>query len=107
MAYAAETIAPRLKKAREQKGLSQRALSAKTGIPQAKISKIENGVIDLRLSTLIELARNLDLDLMLVPRKSVPAVQAIIGSDAGGGSSQPDQIKPAYSLDDDEERDDV
>ncbi|MDE0060468.1 MAG: helix-turn-helix transcriptional regulator [Defluviicoccus sp.] len=83
MTYATEHIARALRNAREARGLSQRALGAKAGIAQGHISKIENGAVDLRLSSLVELARVLELDLVLVPRKAVPAVDAIIGrSDA-------------------------
>ncbi len=80
MTYATEDIAKTLKEARKRKGLSQRALSALSGIRQYQISKIENGTIDLRLSSLIELARALDLELTLVPRKSVSAVKSIVRS---------------------------
>ena len=77
MNYATEHISRTLKSAREARGLSQRALSAKAGVPQSHISKIENGAVDLRVSSLVELARVLDLELMLVPRKAVSAVQSI------------------------------
>ena len=80
MAYATEYIAQTLKVARQGKGLSQRALSKLAGVPQSHISKIENGAVDLRLSSLVEIARVLDLEVTLVPRKSVPAVQSIVRS---------------------------
>ena len=76
MSYATEHIAESLKAARERKGLSQRALSAKAGVPQSHISKIERGAVDLRLSSLVELARVLDLELTLVPRKKLRDVQS-------------------------------
>jgi transcriptional regulator with XRE-family HTH domain len=78
MPYVTEHIATTLKAAREAKGLSQRALSQAAGVPQGHISKIENGAVDLRLSSLIALARALDLELTLVPRKTVPAVQSVV-----------------------------
>ncbi len=84
MGYVTVHIAKLLKTARERKGLSQRALSAKAGVPQSHISKIENGAVDLRLSSLVELARVLDLELALVPRKKLPAVRAIIRGDDDG-----------------------
>jgi transcriptional regulator with XRE-family HTH domain len=88
MAYSTQYIADELKKAREDKGLSQRELSELAGVPQSHISKIENGVVDLRLSSLVELARALDLELALVPRKALSAVRAVVRStvrSAGGG----------------------
>jgi len=81
MSYLIEDIAKTLKTVRERKGLSQRALSAKSGVPQGHISKIENGAVDLRMSSLVALARALDLELTLVPRKAVSAVKLIIRSD--------------------------
>lgn len=80
MSYATEHIASTLKAARESKGLSQRELHKKAGVPQGHISKIENGTVDLRLSSLVALARILDLELMLVPRKAASAVKSIVRS---------------------------
>ncbi len=77
MNYTITHIANQLKAAREAQGLSQRALGRLAGVPQSHISKIENGTVDLRLSSLIELARVLSLELMLVPRKVLPAVKSI------------------------------
>lgn len=82
MSYTTEYIAEALKAAREAKGLSQRDLSSRAGVPQSHISKIESGVVDLRLSSLISLARVLDLELALVPRKIMPAVRSIVRSGA-------------------------
>lgn len=78
MSYLNNQILKNLKRARKAKGLSQRELSTKSGVPQSHISKIENGAVDLRVSSLIALARTLDLELELVPRKTVPAVQSIV-----------------------------
>lgn len=83
MTYATEHIVQALKAARLEKRLTQRELSARAGVPQAHISKIESGKVDLRLSSLIELARTLDLEVLVVPRKSLAAVQAVIRSGAG------------------------
>ncbi len=80
MTYETEKIASTLRTARMSKALSQRELSAKAGVPQGHISKIENGAVDLRVSSLVALARALDLELTLVPRKAVSAVQSIARS---------------------------
>jgi transcriptional regulator with XRE-family HTH domain len=80
MSYATEHIVLTLKNTRAAKGLSQRALSELAGVPQSHISNIERGAVDLRLSSLVELARVLDLELTLVPRKSIPAVNSIVRS---------------------------
>ncbi len=71
-------IGKALQAARDRIGLTQRAFAEKAGTTQARVSKIENGETDARLSTLIELGRSLDLELMLVPREHIPAVKAIL-----------------------------
>lgn len=80
MSYGNGEIIEVLRAARQARQLSQRALSAKAGVPQSHISKIENGGSDIRLSSLIELARALELELVLVPRRLLPAVQGILRS---------------------------
>ena len=71
------SLAERLRAARVHKRLSQRALSHKIGLPQSHISKIESGQVDIKASSLIELARALGLEIMLVPQALVPAVEAL------------------------------
>jgi transcriptional regulator with XRE-family HTH domain len=78
MSYAADHIVSALRTAREKKGISQRELSAKAGVPQAQISRFENGDVDIRLSSLVSLGRALDLEIELVPRKAVSAVESIV-----------------------------
>lgn len=78
MSYETEDILQTLRNARTGNSLSQRALSARIGVPQSHISKIESGATDLRLSSLVELARALNYELVLVPRKLLPAVEAIV-----------------------------
>ena len=94
MIYIVEYLTTALKKAREDKQLSQRALSRKVGMPQAQISKIENATVDLKTSSLIELARSLDLEVMLVPRKYMPAVKSLNNVSENDATTQ----RPAYSL---------
>jgi len=86
-----------LKAAREAKGLSQRALAARAGLPQSHISKIESGVVDLQLSSLTELARVLGLEVKLVPRRALPAVDSIVRQ-AGPESSRDRQAQVQQAL---------
>lgn len=96
MTYTTEPIVRMLKQTRKARALSQRTLSTQAGVPQGHISKIENGTVDLRISSLVELARVLGLEVMLVPRKSVPAVQALVrnaeGLDDGYTFSKPKEL---------------
>jgi transcriptional regulator with XRE-family HTH domain len=70
-------IAEQIKAAREAKALSQRALAAQVGMPQSHISRIENGSVDLQVSNLIQIARALDLELIMIPRNTLPAIAAL------------------------------
>ena len=101
ISYSVKEFAAKLKKAREKKGLSQRALGAKVQLPQSHISKMEQGSIDFQLSTLLEVAWALDLDVMLVPRQYSSAVEAIQHIAKG------DLSLPAYRLDDEEGEENV
>ena len=101
MSYSTDYISMQLKKSREGRGLSQRELSARSGVPQGHISKIENGRVDLRLSSLVALARVLDLELALIPRKYLAAVNSIVGSNKAHTNGK--SPRPAYSLDGDDE----
>ena len=100
--YRIEHITDRIKDARKRKGLSQRELSERSGVPQSHISRIENGAVDLRLSSLIELARTLDMELLMVPRKAVPAVRSIVD----GRFRSEGESGAAWALDQNEESDD-
>jgi transcriptional regulator with XRE-family HTH domain len=84
MSYVTADIGSMLRAAREAKGLSQRALSKLVEVPQGHISKIESGGVDLRVSSLVELARALDLEVTLVPRQSLPAIQSIVRTSGPG-----------------------
>ena len=61
-------IAKILQESRIHQGLSQRELSQRSGLTQAQISRIENGEVDLRLSSLVALVNVLELKLILTPR---------------------------------------
>jgi len=60
-------IADTLKIERIRRGLTQRQLGQLAGVPQSHISKIESGAVDLRLTSLFEIARVLNLSVRLEP----------------------------------------
>ncbi|WP_397473203.1 helix-turn-helix domain-containing protein [Pusillimonas sp.] len=101
MSYSLESFAERLRDARTAKNLSQRELSKLAGVPQSHISKIEGNQVDLRLSSLIAMANALDLEVALVPRKAMPAIQSI-ARQAARTTPPPSDAKPAYTLDEDD-----
>ncbi len=99
MKHSIQHIGPQLKKARLEKGLSQRALSLLVGLPQGHLSKIESGLVDLQISSLIELARALDLELMLIHRSSVQTVEML----QRGMQEKKSETRPMYRLEDKDE----
>ena len=68
-------IARALRETRQAAGMSQRALAALVNLPQSHISKIEAGAVDLRISSLVVLARALDLSLELNPARGEPGLE--------------------------------
>lgn len=78
MSAGIEEIAASLREARIAKALTQKALGQRVGLPQSHISKIEKGAVDLKLSSLVEIARALGLEITLVPRKALPAVEGAV-----------------------------
>lgn len=101
MNYEAAQVIEALRETRLTKEISQRTLSEWTGLPQAQISRIEAGSVDLRLSSLVAIANALDLQLALVPRNAAPAVQSVIRQTTGSKSAAAayDAPRPVYSLD--------
>jgi transcriptional regulator with XRE-family HTH domain len=83
-----------LVKARKTKGLSQAQVSGKLEFPQSYLSSIENGKHDVRLSTFIDLARTLGLDVILAPRQLSPAVKHMIHEFAGEADSDERMFVP-------------
>jgi transcriptional regulator with XRE-family HTH domain len=81
--------------ARRLRGFTQTELATRLAVSNANISRIEHGA-DLRVSTLVELARELELELILVPREHLPAVRALLDSlDASALPS--DSQKPRFA----------
>ena len=72
-----------LRKIRKKKGITQFQLAHQVGLPQSHISAIEQGKKGLRVSTLIQIARTLDHELMLVPRQLETFVKSMIKGKEG------------------------
>ncbi|HEY6233746.1 MAG TPA: helix-turn-helix transcriptional regulator [Candidatus Elarobacter sp.] len=62
---------------RRERRIAQSDLARKLGMSAANLSRIEHGS-DFRVSTLLEIARALKLEPVLVPKPNVPLVLAII-----------------------------
>lgn len=71
-----------LAEARKARGMTQAGLAQAAGLSRMTVQRIESGDIDPRLSTLLEMARVLGLELMAVPLALRPELDAFVR--AGG-----------------------
>lgn len=78
MGYDSEQLVREVQGQRIKLALSQRGLATRSGLTQAHISQIENGRLEPGLSSFIQMARALDLELVLVPKKLLPAVEGVL-----------------------------
>lgn len=67
-----------LKTARKGLGLTQEQVADMAGISRPRYREIETGSAAARATTLINIARALGLELMLIPQAMVPAVDALL-----------------------------
>ena len=72
-------------------GLTQSKLGKKLGLPQSHISKIEQDATDPRLSTVTDMARILDLELMLIPRQQISHIASLLKGEKQERRWQPDE----------------
>lgn len=85
-----------LRQARIAAGLTQEEVAGLAGISRPRYRDIETGAAAARATTLVNVARALGLELMLVPQAMVPAVRAFMAPE--------DDDRPAFAVqaDDDE-----
>lgn len=67
-----------LKATRKAKRLTQEQVADMAGISRPRYREIEAGSSAARTTTLINIARALGLELMLIPQAMVPAVDALL-----------------------------
>lgn len=67
-----------LKTARKGMGLTQEEVADIAGISRPRYREIEAGSAAARTTTLINIARALGLEMMLIPQAMVPAVDALL-----------------------------
>jgi len=91
-----------LRAARLKRGFSQQQLAQRLGLRQRQISDLERAAMDPRVSTVENVARALDLELMLVPRHLITTVEHLERAGADGSS-----VRPMYSLGDDDDAEQV
>jgi transcriptional regulator with XRE-family HTH domain len=86
------TLGKLLRATREQKGLTQKDLAERLGVRQRQISDLERSAMDPRFSTVQDVARALEMELVLIPRHLVSAVEGLQGNERSART-------PMYALD--------
>ena len=75
-------IGDHFRRARLAAGLTQEQVADLAGISRPRYRDIETGAAAARTTTLINIARALGLEMMLVPQAMVPAIEALLRPDA-------------------------
>jgi transcriptional regulator with XRE-family HTH domain len=87
----------RLRKARMAAGLSQEQIALRANISRPRYRDIETGAAAARATTLVNVARALGMEMMLIPQAVVPAIQSMLQPTAD------DDDRPAFTSDVEEE----
>jgi transcriptional regulator with XRE-family HTH domain len=85
-----------LRDARKQAGLTQAQVAERAGISRPRYRDIESGDAAARATTLINVARTLGMELMLIPQAMVPGVHALL-------RPSEDEDRPAFTTDTDDD----
>ncbi|WP_369726647.1 MULTISPECIES: helix-turn-helix domain-containing protein [unclassified Bradyrhizobium] len=85
-----------LRDARKQAGLTQQQVAQRAGISRPRYRDIEQGDAAARANTLINVARALGMELMLIPQAMVPGVNALL-------RPSDDEDRPAFTTDTDDD----
>jgi transcriptional regulator with XRE-family HTH domain len=86
-------IVEELEQARKSASLTQDALAERAGLSRMTVQRTESGQIDPRVSSVMEMARALGMDVMLVPSALRPELESFVrsggrflGQPAGAGA---------------------
>lgn len=74
------SIAAELETVRKASGLTQEQLAVKAGLNRMTVQRLESGALDPRLSTVLEMARAMGMELLLVPQSLRHEVHGFIRS---------------------------
>ena len=77
-----------LRRIREQRGATQGTVASKAGLNATYLSKIEREQVDPRISTVQDIARALEHEVLVVPRDLVPTIRSLT-TQAGDSSTPP------------------
>jgi transcriptional regulator with XRE-family HTH domain len=87
------TLPEELESARKSASLTQDELALRAGLSRMTVQRTESGQIDPRVSSVMEMARALGMDVMLVPSALRPELESFVrsggrflGQPAGAGA---------------------
>jgi transcriptional regulator with XRE-family HTH domain len=83
----------RLRKARTAAGLSQEQVAQRANISRPRYRDIETGAAAARATTLVNVARALGMEMLLIPQATVPAVLSMLQP------ADDDDDRPAFTSD--------
>lgn len=82
----AESLGAQLRRQRIRQGRSQVDVARRIAMLPQALSRIEHNHRDSRISTLADIARELGLEILLVPKRVVPAVRAMLADSPVDGA---------------------
>lgn len=88
MESVAKSIGMTLRSLRKKQGKSQAELAAEIGKTQPQIARLEGGQGDPQLSSIVQVARSLGVEMVAVPIRLLPVVRHLIAENEGGGSPE-------------------
>lgn len=88
---------------RKAKKHKQRDIARWSGITQAELSNIENGRVDLRISTLKRIADALDLKMIVIPKEKLEDIEDLLRMDETVSKEEPtSSLLERYGVSDDD-----
>jgi len=82
------SIAAELEAVRKASGLTQEQLATQAGLNRMTVQRLESGALDPRLSTVLEMARAMGMEFLLVPQSLRHEIHGFVQS-GGRALAQP------------------
>jgi transcriptional regulator with XRE-family HTH domain len=84
MESASKSLGATLRDRRRKLGLSQAKVAVLTGKTQSQIARLENGLGDSRISSVVQVSRSLGTELVAIPIRLLPAIRHLLGEHEQG-----------------------
>jgi transcriptional regulator with XRE-family HTH domain len=69
---------------RKKLGLSQAQVAELTGKTQSQIARLENGLADPRISSVVQVSRSLGTEIVAIPIRLLPAIRHLLAEHEQG-----------------------